>query len=134
MDHPLEVWGVDSVLDEPAGERGPLGGLAAVDGQTRLGILVLGILQVARYFLVHTEVESGSDHMKFRTFFFFSFSVEADLDDGGEVLSTDVVLCLHVQVTQLTGSHGVVLGVEFVETLEGLSSLHRSNQEKREGI
>lgn len=63
-------------------------------------------------------------------FLVYSFSTEADLDDGGEVLSTDVVLCLHVQVTQLTGSDRVVLGVEFVETLEGLSSLQRNKTRK----
>lgn len=64
MNHPLEVGGEDSVLDKPAGELGPLVGVAAVDGQTRLGILVLGILQVAGYFLVYKKVKSGSDYMK----------------------------------------------------------------------
>lgn len=56
LNHPLEVWGVDSVLDEPAGQFGPLVGVAAVDGQTRLSVLVLGILQVTGYFLVYTKV------------------------------------------------------------------------------
>ena len=34
-----------------------------------------------------------------------------------------MVLSLHVQVTQLAGTHGVVLGIELVEALEGLSAL-----------
>lgn len=46
-----------------------------------------------------------------------------DLDDGGKVLAIDVVLRLEVQITQLAGSHGVVLGIELVEALEGLSAL-----------
>lgn len=67
-------------------------------------------------------------------FLFYSFCVKTNLDDGGEVLSIDVVLCLHVQITQLTGSHRVVLGVELIETLEGLSALQRNNKETRQGI
>lgn len=58
----------------------------------------------------------------------FSIEISTDLDDGGEVLSVDVVLCLHVKVTQLAGSHWVVLCIELVETLEGLSALHRSTK------
>lgn len=50
-------------------------------------------------------------------------SGRADLDDGGKVLAVDVVLRLEVQITQLAGSHGVVLGIELVEALEGLSAL-----------
>lgn len=61
----------------------------------------------------------------------FLVSLKTDLDDGGKVLSTNVVLCLHVQVTQLTGSHGIVFGVELIETLEGLSSLQGNNKETR---
>ena len=64
----------------------------------------------------------------------FLFYKETDLDDGGKVLSTDVVLCLQVQVTQLTGSHRVVLGVEFIKTLESLSTLQRDNAETREEL
>lgn len=48
---------------------------------------------------------------------------KTDLDDGGKVLSVDVVLRLEVQITQLAGSHRVVLGIELVEALEGLSAL-----------
>lgn len=48
---------------------------------------------------------------------------EPDFNNGGKIFSTDVVFCLQVQVTQLTGSHGVVLGIEFIKTLEGLSAL-----------
>lgn len=40
-----------------------------------------------------------------------------------------MVLRLHVQVTQLTGSHGVVFGVELVKALEGLSALQRNSRE-----
>lgn len=58
---------MDSVLDEPAGELVPFSGVATVDGQTRLSILVLGILQVTSYFLVYAKVKSGSDHMTFGT-------------------------------------------------------------------
>ena len=59
LDHPLEVGREDPVSDEPAGQLGPLGGVAAVDGQTRLRILVLSILQVAGYFLGHNTVKSS---------------------------------------------------------------------------
>lgn len=45
----------DSVLDEPARELVPLAGVAAIDGETRLSVLVLSILQVTGYFLVHTK-------------------------------------------------------------------------------
>jgi len=55
LNHPFEVRGEDSVLDEPAGELGPLGGVAAVDGQARLSILVLGVFQVIGYFLVYPK-------------------------------------------------------------------------------
>lgn len=58
----------------------------------------------------------------------YSFRVKTDLDDGSKVFSTDVVLCLEVQVTQLTGADGVVLGIEFIKTLEGLSALQRNNK------
>lgn len=54
LDHPLKVWGEDSVLDEPAGQFGPLARVATIDGKTRLSVLVLGILQVTGYFLVWT--------------------------------------------------------------------------------
>lgn len=40
------------MLDKPAGQFGPLVRVATVDGKTRLGVLVLGILQVTGYFLV----------------------------------------------------------------------------------
>lgn len=39
-----------------------------------------------------------------------------------------MVLCFQVQVTQLTGSHWVVLGVEFIKALEGLSALQGNNK------
>lgn len=53
----------------------------------------------------------------------FVLSIRTDLDDGGKVFTIDVVLRLEVQITQLAGSHGVVLGIELVEALEGLSAL-----------
>lgn len=59
LNHPFEVWGEDSVLDKPARELVPLGGVGAVDGQTRLSVLVLGILQVTGDLLVYTKVKSG---------------------------------------------------------------------------
>lgn len=52
LNHPFEVRGEDSVLDKPAGQFGPLIRVATVDGETRLSVLVLGILQVTGYFLV----------------------------------------------------------------------------------
>lgn len=63
--------------------------------------------------------------MIFFSLFFLlcGFRAKADLDDGGKVLPVDVVLCLEVQITQLAGSHRVVLGIELVEALEGLSAL-----------
>lgn len=70
-------------------------------------------------------------------FLVYSINIETDLNDGGKVLSTKVVLCLQIQVTQLTGSYGVVLGIELIEALEGLSSLQRNKKETRgltEGI
>lgn len=97
------------MLDEPAGELGPLVRVATIDGQTRLSILVLGILQVTGYFLVYTKVKSGSPFgmlayhtscLNWTQNLFFcncvSFYVEADLDDGSKVLSTNVILCLQV--------------------------------------
>lgn len=52
LNHPFQVRGEDSVLDKPAGQFGPLIRVATVDGETRLSVLVLGILQVTGYFLV----------------------------------------------------------------------------------
>ena len=51
LDHPLELGREDLVSDEPARQLGPLAGVAAVDGEPGLCVLVLGILQVAGYFL-----------------------------------------------------------------------------------
>lgn len=58
--------------------------------------------------------------------------METNLDDGGKILSIDVVLCFQIQVTQLTGSHGIVLGIELIETLEGLSTLQRNIKDTRD--
>lgn len=57
-----------------------------------------------------------------------------NLDDGGKVLSIDVVLCLQVQVTQLTGSYGVVLGIELIKTLECLSTLQKKEEKKKQEL
>lgn len=57
---------------------------------------------------------------------------ETDLDDCGKVFSVDVIFCLQVQITQLAGSHRVVLGVELVETLEGLSALQKKTKQKQQ--
>lgn len=51
MNHPLEIRGEHSVFVEPTSELGPFFRIAAIDGQTRLSILVLGILKVAGHFL-----------------------------------------------------------------------------------
>ena len=45
------------------------------------------------------------------------------LDETCKVLSFDVVVGLQVNLSQLAGSHGVVLGVELVEAVKRLSSL-----------
>lgn len=65
LNHPFEVWGEDSVLDKPAGQLRPLTGVATVDGETGLSVLVLSILQVSGYFLVCTRGGSDLDYMKF---------------------------------------------------------------------
>lgn len=53
------------MLDKPTRELVPLAGVATIDGQARLSILVLGVLQVTGYFLVYTKVKSGTDHSEF---------------------------------------------------------------------
>lgn len=60
--------------------------------------------------------------------------MEADFNDGGKIFSIDVVFCLQVEVTQLAGSHGVVLGIEFIETLEGLSALQGRMKENEKRV
>lgn len=65
LNHPFEVWGEDSVLDKPAGQLRPLTGVATVDGETRLGVLVLSILQITGYFLLCMRGGSDLDYMKF---------------------------------------------------------------------
>lgn len=55
LNHPLKVRGKHPVLVEPAGEFYPLIGIATIDGQTRLGILVPSILEVAGYFLCNKD-------------------------------------------------------------------------------
>lgn len=65
-------------------------------------------------------------------FLIYSIYTETDLDDGSEVFSMDVVLCLQVQVTQLAGSYRVVFRVELIESLEGLSTLQGNSRESRQ--
>jgi len=57
LNHPFEIWGEDSMLDEPAGQLGPLIWVATIDGQTGFGVLILGVLQVTGYFLVYMKFE-----------------------------------------------------------------------------
>ena len=57
---------------------------------------------------------------------------ETDLNDGGKVFSIEVVFCFQVKVTQLTGSYWIVLSIELIETLEGLSALQRQNGDRKE--
>lgn len=45
------------------------------------------------------------------------------LDNGSKVLSINMILSLHIQITQLTGPHWVVFGIELVKALEGLPAL-----------
>lgn len=54
LDHPPHVGGVHFVLNEPAGQVVPLAGRASVNGQARLGVLVLALLQVLGNFLETT--------------------------------------------------------------------------------
>lgn len=50
------------------------------------------------------------------------------LNDSSKVFPIDVVLCLHVEVTKLAGTHWVVLGIKLVKTLEGLSALMKAER------
>lgn len=61
LNHPFEVWWEDSVLDKPARQLVPLSRVAAIDGEARLGILVLGILKVTGYFL--GQIRSHVDNL-----------------------------------------------------------------------
>lgn len=45
------------------------------------------------------------------------------LDDGSKVFTIDGVFCLQVEVTEFTGTHGVVLSIEFVKALKRLTPL-----------
>lgn len=63
------------MLDKPAGQLVPLVRVAAVDRQTRLGVLVPGVLKVTGYFLVHilreislipNDVRSKEDNLWFK--------------------------------------------------------------------
>lgn len=47
------------------------------------------------------------------------------LNDPCKVFSVNVVVCFQVDFPKLTGSNGVVLGVEFVKSVESLSSLEK---------
>lgn len=62
LNHPFEVWGVNPVPDEPVRELVPLVGVAAINGQTGLSILVLGFLEIIGYFLVFPKIKSSSNH------------------------------------------------------------------------
>lgn len=55
LDHPCHVGAVDAVLDKPGGEFAPLLRTAAIDGQTRLSVLVLGFHQVCTDLLQSQE-------------------------------------------------------------------------------
>lgn len=101
--------------DKPAGELVPLARVAAIDGQTRLGVLVLGIFKVRGDFLVQIlremnlipkELRSSGGNLWFKCEggensceFHDDFHVEADFNNGGKIFPADVVLCLQVQVT-----------------------------------
>lgn len=63
------------MLDKPAGELVPLNRVAAIDGQARLGVLVLGLFKVRGYFLVYIlremnlipkEMRSNEDNLWFK--------------------------------------------------------------------
>ena len=54
---PLHVGGVHLVLEEPGGQVLPFVSRAAVDGQARLSVLVLTLLQLVCHFLA----EDGKD-------------------------------------------------------------------------
>lgn len=56
------------------------------------------------------------------------------LNDSGKVFSSNVVLSLHIKVTQLTGPHRVVLGIELIKALKGLSALQEHNLGSDDGV
>lgn len=51
LDKPAHVIRVDPMLDGPQGQLVPLVSGASIDGQAKLGVLVLALLQVAHYLL-----------------------------------------------------------------------------------
>lgn len=56
LDDPAHVGRVDLVLDEPAGQVGPLLRTAAIDGESWLRVLVLALLQLPGHLLAPTRV------------------------------------------------------------------------------
>lgn len=45
------------------------------------------------------------------------------LDDGSKVLAIDSIFRLQIEITQLAGTHRVVLGIELVKALKCLPPL-----------
>jgi len=88
--HPAVVRRVELVVDHPAGESVPLVGLAPIDGDPVLGVLVLGLLEIG----------------------------EELLRDHREVPSANHVICLQEDVAQVAHAERVVLEVELVEATE----------------
>lgn len=51
------------------------------------------------------------------------------LDHPSKVLASQVVFSFQIQVTQLTGPHRVVFGVELVKAMECLPALERGDRQ-----
>ena len=58
LDHPLQVGGVEALLDEPGGQGPPLVWRASVDGEAWLGVLVFALLQPVSHFLLEDTRQS----------------------------------------------------------------------------
>lgn len=89
-------------------------------------MLVLGILQV-RANLLQTRAHHGKGSHSSTTASSCSPPLSPYLDDGSKILAVDGVLCLQVEVPQLTGPHGVVLVIELVKALECLPALEQGD-------
>ncbi|GMR32782.1 hypothetical protein PMAYCL1PPCAC_02977 [Pristionchus mayeri] len=92
LDEPSDIGRPDIVVDGPVRQFVPLYLASTVDGETRLGLLVLGLLQIVQHLLY----------------------------DFGKVLSTDVVVRLNEDLTERRFAHGILLGVELVESMESV--------------
>lgn len=88
-------------------------------------MLVLGILQIRANLLQTRTVAWGPSRpwaQQHHSLAALS-SPYSHLDDGSKVLAIDSILRLQIEVTQLAGTHGVVLVIELVKALKCLPPL-----------